>query len=246
MNLKNKKAKNSLKNLISSPLLFILMGIFLLPKTAYLSTITPDNIIKLTNQERQELNLSNLTENTALNHAAEAKAKDLFKNQVFEHNIKERKFSQWIKDAGYEYSYVGENLAIDFVTSEGVIKAWLDSPTHRQNLLNERFSEIGIAVMENKFQNENTIIVVQIFGSPLVEKNAELTLTETPDNLKTTLSTENFLDNSQSKTTTSAKTVYLKNNTKTLNFPIALVTLFSTSMSFAFYQANLNNKKIKQ
>lgn len=246
MNLKNKKAKNSLKNLISGPLIIVMMGIFLLPKTAYLSTITPENIIKLTNKERNSEGLANLTENSLLDQAATDKAKDLFVNQVFQHDIKDKKFSAWIKNTGYEYSYVGENLAIDFVSSEGVIKAWLNSPSHRKNLLNTRFSEIGVAVLENKFQGDNTIIVVQVFGAPLVEKNNLNTEIKNPENLlsASAMSTENLLtDKKENEITKNQKIKAVKSQK---NFPIALVTLFSSSLSFALFQSNLLKKKIKQ
>ncbi len=159
----NKKLQ---KQIIFS-LLIILIGIFLLPNTAYLSGITSEKIIELTNKERQKRNLPPLTVNQLLTKAAYQKANDIFKFQSFQHNINGRKFSSWIKNAGYEYIYVGENLAIDFVTSEGIIDAWLKSPSHRKNILNAEFKEIGVAVLNGKFNNHQTTLVVQIFGSPL-------------------------------------------------------------------------------
>ncbi len=159
----NKKLQ---KQIIFS-LLITLIGIFLLPNTAYLSGITPEKIIELTNKERQKRNLPPLTVNQLLTKAAYQKANDIFKSQTFQHNINGRKFSSWIKNTGYEYIYVGENLAIDFITSEGVIDAWLKSPSHRKNILNTEFKEIGVAVVNGKFNNHQTILVVQIFGSPL-------------------------------------------------------------------------------
>lgn len=147
--------------------LVVIAGIFLLPKIAYLSEISNEKIIELTNKERQIRNIPLLESNNLLSQAAEDKAKDILNNQIFAHTINNKTFSSWIKEAGYKYSYVGENLAIDFVESESVIKAWLDSPLHKKNLLNSRFEEIGIAVIEDKFENEKSIIVVQVFGKPL-------------------------------------------------------------------------------
>ncbi len=145
----------------------ILIGIFLLPNTAYYSSITEEKIIELTNQERVSKKLNTITANQLLAKAAYEKGQAILEAQNFQHNINGKKFSVWVKDAGYQYSYVGENLAIDFITSEGVIKAWLDSPTHKKNILNEKFSEIGVAIIEGEFQGNNTTLVVQIFGSPL-------------------------------------------------------------------------------
>jgi uncharacterized protein YkwD len=148
-------------------LLVILTGIFLLPSTAYLSTISEEKIIELTNIERQKNNLNGLSSNPLLTQAAKNKAFDLIKYQKFEHNLNGQKFSSWIKTTGYQYSFAGENLAVDFVTSEGVLNAWLASKSHRENILNSKFTEIGVAIVEGKFQNKNSILVVQIFGTPL-------------------------------------------------------------------------------
>jgi hypothetical protein len=151
-------------------LLAIAVGIFLLPKTAFMASITPDRIMELTNQERARAGLNELTENDKLTQAAANKAQAILANQIFDHTINNRKFSTWIKETGYEYSIVGENLAIDFVTSEGVLKAWLASPSHRENIFNNEYREIGIAVIEGKFEGQKTIVIAQIFGTPLAQK----------------------------------------------------------------------------
>jgi len=152
---------------LSYSLLILVLGVFLLPKLAFLTSITEESIIELTNEERQAHGLQALTANQLLAKAAYDKGRAIFLSQEFKHNIDNKKFSSWIKNAGYNYSYAGENLAIDFYTSEGAVKAWMESPTHRQNILNDRFSEIGIAVVENEFNGRNSTLIVQIFGSPL-------------------------------------------------------------------------------
>lgn len=146
--------------------LLALTGIFLLPKTAWLSTITSEKIIELTNEERKAGGLNTLTANQLLEKAAHSKAQEIVASQEFAHNIKGKKFSDWIKEAGYLYSYAGENLAIDFITSEGVLEAWNNSPSHKKNLLNPYYTEIGVAIAKGNFQNKNSILVVQIFGLP--------------------------------------------------------------------------------
>lgn len=216
MKIHNLVAKISSKKLIVYPLVIVLMGVFLLPKTAYLSTVDANIIIKLTNKERNSQNLNTLESNDILAKAAYAKGEALFKNQTFSHNIDDKKFSTWVKEAGYEYSFVGENLAIDFVTSEGVIKAWLASPTHRKNLLNEKFNEIGVAVLEGKFQGETTTIVVQIFGTPLnyelaAANNSEVLNLKNSDNVLSEfkIEDENLLTNVENNSST---TTVLKSN----------------------------------
>ncbi|MFA5359675.1 MAG: CAP domain-containing protein [Patescibacteria group bacterium] len=142
------------------------MGIFLLPNLAYLSDITAENIINLTNQERQAAGLNTLTSNQLLTQAATAKGQAILESQNFSHNIDNKKFSSWIRDVGYNYSYVGENLAIDFTASEEIMKAWENSPLHKKNLLSPYYQEIGVATVDGKFQGQDTTIVVQIFGAP--------------------------------------------------------------------------------
>jgi len=147
-------------------LFIIIIGIFLLPSQAYLSDVAPEKLIELTNKERIQSGLNALTANQLLAQAAYKKAEAIIETQTFQHNIGDKKFSSWIRDADYKYSYVGENLAIDFVTSEGIIAAWLDSSLHKKNLLSPYFTEIGIATIDGEFQGENTTLVVQIFGAP--------------------------------------------------------------------------------
>jgi len=173
MNKTNKKRnflfclKKHHKTLRVLPFLFAVIGIFLLPNTAYMSEINSENIIDLTNKERGKLNLEPLTANQLLTKAAYEKADALFNNQVFEHNINGKIFSSWIREAGYDYNYVGENLAIDFITAEGTIRAWMDSPSHKKNINNEAFKETGVAVVTGDFEGKESILVVQIFGTPM-------------------------------------------------------------------------------
>ncbi len=144
----------------------IMLGIFLWPKEAYLANITPEKIIQLTNEIRLDLGLNALSANQLLTKSAIDKAQAILDSQNFAHNIDDKKFSTWIKDNDYNYSFVGENLAIDFATSEGVINAWLESLAHKKNLINPRYQEIGVAAIDGIFDGINTTIVVQIFGTP--------------------------------------------------------------------------------
>jgi len=150
-------------------LLVITLGIFLLPKTAFMATITPDKILELTNRERARTGLNELKTNDRLTLAANAKAQAILQNQVFNHTIRDQKFSSWIRAAGYQYALTGENLAIDYATSEGLMRAWMNSPEHRANLLENEYVDIGISVATGKFAGQNTIVVVQIFGDPLIK-----------------------------------------------------------------------------
>jgi len=146
---------------------------------AYPNIISNDNIstnaqeiITLTNQYREQEGLNKLQSNARLTQAAINKAHDLLINQYFSHTSPEgKKFSQWIKEVDYKYFYVGENLAIDFTSSNEVFKAWLNSPTHKENIIKPQYQEIGVAVIEGKYKNRPTLLVVQLFGSRILGEN---------------------------------------------------------------------------
>ena len=84
------------------------LGIFLLPKTAFMASIMQDKIISLTNEERGRAGLNVLNTNDKLTQAANAKAQAILDNQTFDHTINGRKFSTWIKETGYQYALAGK------------------------------------------------------------------------------------------------------------------------------------------
>ncbi|MDP1709700.1 MAG: CAP domain-containing protein, partial [Candidatus Komeilibacteria bacterium] len=109
-----------------------------------------------------------LTPNHKLTQAAYRKAYDILNNGYFAHtNPSGKPFYQWIEEEGYNYLYAGENLAIDFITSEGLFGAWLKSPSHRANLINPNYNEIGLVTLRGHWQDHETTVVVQTFGSVL-------------------------------------------------------------------------------
>jgi hypothetical protein len=130
------------------------------------SDISVQKVIDLTNADRSEKGLSILTENNKLKKAAENKAEDMIKNNYFSHNSPEGVTPwHWMEQEKYDYDYAGENLAMDFTAAEKMNDAWLASPTHRANILNEKYKDIGIAVKEGMINGHSTIDVVQMFGS---------------------------------------------------------------------------------
>ncbi len=132
------------------------------------SGITSEKLVELTNQSRIEQGIEKLTVNQNLISAANSKARDMFEHNYFAHTSPQE-FTpwHWIRQAGYSYQYAGENLAMDFVTSEAVHKALIASATHRKNILNANYKEIGIAVLSGNFEDRQTIIIVQMFGAAI-------------------------------------------------------------------------------
>ncbi len=147
----------------------ILVGGLLLwyPGPSLTSNFTADAIIRLTNNARIDNKLKALSTNQKLNAAAQLKAQDMLSKGYFAH-VSPQKITPWywFKKAGYGYSSAGENLAMDFVAAEDVTEAWLNSPSHRRNLLNSKYLDIGVAVADGKLNNVSTTVVVQFFGLP--------------------------------------------------------------------------------
>jgi len=132
--------------------------------------ISAIELVELTNAERARSNVPTLTVNETLVRSAEAKAQDLLERDYFNHDTPDGK-TPWtfFTDAGYSYTWAGENLAIDFVTAAPIQRAWMGSPTHAANILNPHYREIGIAVVEGDFNGKHTAVVVQHFGSQNVQ-----------------------------------------------------------------------------
>lgn len=131
------------------------------------SNITADGLLIGTNKERQKLNLEPLVINEELNQAALAKAQDMFNDQYWAHVAPDGKQAwDFIKEAKYVYKYAGENLARDFNNNDEVVEAWMASPSHRENIVNKDFTQMGLAVVDGSLKGFNTTLVVQIFAVP--------------------------------------------------------------------------------
>lgn len=173
---------------------FAVAFISLYAGVAHQTSITPSAIIHLTNNARRAQGVSSLTSNALLVKAAQSKASDMVSHNYFAH-ISPSKVTPWywFQQAGYKYSYAGENLAIDFVSSEDVIQAWLASPDHRKNLLSSRYKEIGVAVTTGTINGVNSVLVVQMFGTAIKSASTVATTTTTPKQTPDPATTKNQL-----------------------------------------------------
>lgn len=137
------------------------------PEVLGISTnITSQELLGLANQKRQEENLPLLSLNPELSAAALSKANDMFSKNYWAHNSPDGKTPwEFIKEAGYSYIYAGENLARGFTTSGDVTNAWMASPSHRANVMSNNYGEVGFAVVTGKLDGEDTVLVVEEFGS---------------------------------------------------------------------------------
>lgn len=128
--------------------------------------ITLERLLMLTNQKRQENGLTPLIVNNQLTQAAREKAKHMLSHNYWAHNAPDGT-QPWyfIKNARYDYTYAGENLARGFSKSEDIVAAWMASSSHRENMLSSNYNDVGFAFMEGNLLGESTTLVVEMFGS---------------------------------------------------------------------------------
>jgi hypothetical protein len=174
---------NHKPKLIHNSSLFVLVGLLIMAQSAitliagikpgilgYASQISPQVVISLTNEQRKAVHLSELKLNPVLAQAAAEKAQDMFAKGYWAHNAPDGT-EPWyfVLKSGYNYLHAGENLARDFSTPEAVVTAWMNSPTHKANILSSKYQDIGIAVVDGQLKGVETTLVVQMFGTPVAE-----------------------------------------------------------------------------
>lgn len=139
-------------------------------------TFTADQIIELTNVKRAENGAGKVVNNSILAQAAAAKAQNMLAENYWAHFSPSGK-SPWsfMASAGYKYVYAGENLARDFNDAPAVVTAWMNSPSHKSNLIDKKFKEIGVAVVAGNLTGKEGILVVQMFGTPVSQIPTEQT-----------------------------------------------------------------------
>ncbi len=121
-----------------------------------------------TNVQRTANGARTLSLNTTLNQAAHNKLQDMLALQYFEHISPQGKGpADVVEAAAYEYLKVGENLALgNFASDAALVQAWMDSPGHRANILENGYTEIGVAVGQGTFEGRSVWLAVQTFGTP--------------------------------------------------------------------------------
>lgn len=129
--------------------------------------ITPESIFYYSNLERSENNIKTLSMSGVLEKAAQKKAEDMAQRRYFSHiGPDDKEPWKWIQEENYAYLMAGENLAVSFNYPSSVVEAWMDSPSHKDNLLNSDFGEMGIGIAEGMYKNKKSLYVVQFFAKP--------------------------------------------------------------------------------
>lgn len=137
----------------------------------YATNTSISGLVEETNMQRASGGLAGLSINSKLNAAAQAKANDMAARNYWSHNTPEGN-PPWVffSNAGYEYKAAGENLAYGFDSSNTTVVAWMNSPGHRANIMNDTYTEVGfgIANVENYQDSGPQTVVVAMYGAPKV------------------------------------------------------------------------------
>lgn len=150
--------------------IFLFSILVILPNSHFFADILPNVLVDSTNVERQKMNEGQLAINPLLQQAAQAKAQDMATKGYFAHTSPDGVTPwYWLQQVDYAYTSAGENLAINFTDSKDVILAWMNSPGHRANILNQSYTEIGIATAKGLYKGQEATFVVQFFGRPDIQ-----------------------------------------------------------------------------
>jgi uncharacterized protein YkwD len=171
-------SQNNLQRFITYFLILLTVGILcflgilslnnMSKSTAQASGLSSQTIVDLINQHRAQASQKPLQANAKLAAAAYTKAQDMADQGYFAHYrpSDNKRGLIFIADQGYTYQSAGENLAVYFDTELELVNGWMQSPTHRKNILNGDFVETGVGVVAGQYQGFDTYFVVQFFASP--------------------------------------------------------------------------------
>ena len=166
--MKRTRAKKSYVNTAAKVTISLAVAFLFSTNLAFASEINQNNLINLINQERNSRGIPSLKLDNDLNNAASLKSKDMINRNYFDHYAYGLSPWDFITNSGYNYLYAGENLAMDFNTSEGVVKAWMNSPAHRDNILNPDFNDTGLGIVKGEYTENgyahDTTMISNMFG----------------------------------------------------------------------------------
>ncbi len=125
-------------------------------------------IQRLVQEARINNNLTNLADTEKLYSSSQNKSEDMLQNSYFSHDSPGGKdLKYFLKQADYTYRYAGENLAMGFSDASSVVNAWLKSPLHYKNIIDNDFFETGLGISSGKYKGKETVFITQHFGAPI-------------------------------------------------------------------------------
>ncbi|MGW5334289.1 CAP domain-containing protein [Streptomyces bauhiniae] len=106
-------------------------------------------VVELVNAERAKAGCSPVALNSTLTKAAQDHSADMATHNTMSHTGSDGSDpGSRITAAGYRWSTYGENVAYGYSTPEQVMDGWMNSPGHRENILNCSYKEIGVGLAQ--------------------------------------------------------------------------------------------------
>jgi uncharacterized protein (TIGR03000 family) len=127
--------------------------------------LTPDEraVLELTNIERARAGLPPLKADPRLCQAARQHTANMAQHNVLAHTLAGTTFVDRMRRAGYVHAAAGENCAQGQQSPAAAVASWMQSPGHRSNLLNPRYTEIGIGIASSASGEK---FYTQLFARP--------------------------------------------------------------------------------
>jgi uncharacterized protein YkwD len=121
------------------------------------------SLLDLINSERQRKDLPSLRANATLCEVARAHAMNMAKQRKLEHKLDNKTPPERVKDSGYKYALLSENIARGDVSLMEILQAWMKSKVHRENILEAEFTETGIGAVRDGM---GEMYYTQVFAAP--------------------------------------------------------------------------------
>jgi uncharacterized protein YkwD len=169
-NMSKRPQNKYLGTLLAIAIVFVFLAFFVVQKNSAASASElsqeQSRALQDINKYRAEIGLSELRWSGKLAKAAQQKLIDEDLNDYFGHISPDgRDAWDFIEECGYKYRYAGENLAIDFKDEQDAFNAWINSETHRKNIVSEKYNEFGFATLKANINGRERVLMVQLFGS---------------------------------------------------------------------------------
>ena len=150
---------------------------------SYATEMSIDQLLEATNKQRVANGVAPLKLNTKLSTAAQSKVNDMVARNYWAHNTPDGQ-EPWVffDAAGYKYYKAGENLAYGFSSSDATVIGWMNSPSHRENLLDSAFTEVGFGFKNGENYNNSgpETVVAAEYGRPQVLSDSSTAPTTQP------------------------------------------------------------------
>jgi hypothetical protein len=140
---------------------------------SYANSMTISSLLADTNAAREANGAGDLGLNQQLDAAAQANADDMAARNYWSHYTPDGNPPWvWVTAQGYSYQKLGQNLATGFSDEQSTIDGWMNSPPHRENLLDPSFKDVGFGFANNPNYTAAgggpMTIIVAFYGNPQV------------------------------------------------------------------------------